>query len=392
MHTILLQNAAICDATQWYKRGDVLVRDGQIAEIGAIAGAVDEIYDLTDYTLLPGLFDAHVHIVTGPIEYNDISLKNWAMSGVTTVRDMGLGNARPLEDYLAWRNTVEVPECAQILTCGRCVAADHGYMHIMGHGDENGIGVKTPAQAAAAVDKLYAAGVDGIKTAMDLDMFREDTPQHSPETIRTIAEKAAEHQLWCAAHVLMARFVPILVENGIPELAHMPLELLSDELLEEMVAKGVAVTPTLCSINAPRPPIPAGDVPPEMRRVMERMESIDTAEQERIAIDNVRRFHAKGGVVAVGTDTMRMESLPRPVGVPVNELRLLHSAGLSVQEVLAAATLNSARVCKVDARLGSVEVGKQANLIAVRSPLDESFDALTHVEFVLNRGVVIKNI
>jgi imidazolonepropionase-like amidohydrolase len=87
---------------------------------------------------------------------------------------------------------------------------------------------------------------------------------------------------------------------------------------------------------------------------------------------------------------MRMEQMPEVATVPIKEFQLLHQAGLSVQEVLAAATLNAAYVCKVDDRLGSIEVGKQANLIAIQTPLDESFEALRHVEFVMHGGTIIK--
>lgn len=109
-------------------------------------------------------------------------------------------------------------------------------------------------------------------------------------------------------------------------------------------------------------------------------------------MDNVRRYHAKGGMLVLGTDTMRMEQMPGAAGVPVKEFQLLHQSGLSVREALAAATLNAARACKVDDRLGTIETGKQANLIAISSELDGTFEALREVGFVMNNGVVIKRV
>jgi imidazolonepropionase-like amidohydrolase len=394
MSTICLKNGRISDARLWNVHSDVLVdkEEGRILEIGpALTG--DEEVDLTGYTILPGLFDAHVHIVTGHIQYNDVALKNWAQAGVLTVRDLGLGDGTHADEgYLAWRETVKRPECAEILTAGQAIAAKGGYMHIMGR-DENGIAVTSPEEARNAIVKQLSEGCDGVKTAMDLDQLDENTPQLSPEILRAIAEAAKNMNVWCCAHVLQSRFLRVLVENGIPEMAHMVTDPIPEDLLDEMAVKRIPITCTLQTINAPRPPLPPellATMPPKMRETIAKIESIDTAQQERDAIENARRYHEKGGILVLGTDTMRMEQMPEVAAVPIKEFQLLYQAGLSVQEVLAAATLNAAYVCKVDDRLGSIEVGKQANLIAIQTPLDESFEALRHVEFVMHGGTIIK--
>lgn len=395
MSTICLKNGSICDGRLWNVKAEVLVdeEEGQILEIGPrLHGDTD--VDLSGYTILPGLFDAHVHIVTGHIQYNDTALKRWAQAGVLTLRDLGLGDGtHACDGYLAWRETVRRPECAEILTAGQAIVAVGGYMHIMGQ-DENGIGITTPEHAREAIIKQLADGCDGVKTAMDIDQMDENTPQLAPETVRAIASAAKSMNVWCCAHVLQSRFLRVLVENGIPEMAHMVTDPIPEDLLDEMAVKNIPVTCTLQTINAPRPPLPpevVASMPPKMREAIKKMESIDTTQQERDAIENARRYHAKGGMLVLGTDTMRMEQTPEVACVPVKEFQLLHQAGLSVQEVLATATCNAAYVCNVSDRLGSVEAGKQANLIAIKSPLDETFEALSHVEFVMNRGVIIKN-
>ena len=391
--TICLKNANICDAVRWNQKADVLVEDGMIREIGENLSG-DTVLDFSGKTLLPGLFDAHVHMVSGPKpEYYAQALRDWAQSGVLTVRDLGLGNTRPTEDYLAWREERTAdPECAEILTAGRAVAAKGGYMHKMG-GQENGIGVETPAEAEAAIRGQISLGCDGVKIAMDEDMMDPHTPQYSPETIRAIAETTRELGVWCTAHVQMSKYLRPLVENGIPEMAHTVLDPIPEDLLREMLEKKIPITSTLQPINVPRPPLPQEEIdrmPPKMREMMKKMEAVDTAQQERDAVENIRRFHAGGGMVVMGTDTMRMDTQPGVASVPLRELRLLHEAGLSVREVIASATINAAKACKVEDRLGSIEPGKQANLIAFDGVLDESFDALGRVNFVMNRGVIIK--
>lgn len=387
--SILLKNARIYGGNT----ADILVEDGKITGIGSFDSA-DEIHDMSGYAaVLPGVIDAHMHIVTGDIEYNDRALRAWAQAGVTTVRDMGIGsdrNEHPTQEFLAYRETIEVPECAHCLTAGRFVAQYHGLNHVMSDGAETGYGCKTPEDAVNAVNELLDMGCDGIKTSIGRGMDGKSVPMET-EKLRAIADTAKARGVWVSCHVLDAEFIPALLEAGMPEFAHMPTDHVPDELLKAMADAGVTCTPTLMSINAPRPPMPKGAKPPKMPPMPKDMPPMKSPqEQENICVDNTRRFLAFGGMVAVGTDTMRMESQPHVACMPVKELQLLHKAGLSVPQVIDAATINAAKLCKIDDQVGSIAVGKQANIIAVKSGIDETFEALSHVEFVMNRGTVIK--
>ena len=389
---ILLKNSKIYGGDT----ADILVEDGRIAGIGSYDTA-DEIHDMSGYaSVLPGVIDAHMHIVTGAIEYNDRALRAWAQAGVTTVRDLGMGNDKtehPTQEFLRYRETIEVPECAHCLTAGRFVAQWHGLNHVMMDGAETGYGVKTPEDAAAAVNELIDMGCDGIKTSVGRGMDGKSEVLDVPK-LRAIADTAKKRGVWCTAHVLDSELVPRLLEAGIPEFAHMPTDHMPDELLRQMADQGVTCTPTLCTIKAPAPPLPKGAKMPPMPKMpagMPPMPKIDKDEQEKTVIDNTRRFVEFGGMVAVGTDTMRMESQPHVACMPVREMQLLHAAGLTVPQVIDAATINGAKLCKIDGQVGSIAVGKQANIIAVRDEIDETFEALSHVEFVMNRGKVIKS-
>lgn len=387
----LLKNASIYGG----QTADIMVEDGIITGISSFDTA-DRVYDMVGYaSVLPGVIDAHMHIVTGDIEYNDRALRSWAQSGVTTVRDLGMGNDKtqhPTQEFLAYRDTIETPEQAHCLTAGRFVAEYHGLNHIMSDGAETGYGCQTPQDAENAVNELIDMGCDGIKTSVGRNMGGDGSVL-SVEKLRAIADTARARGVWCTAHVLDSELVPRLLEAGIPEFAHMPTDHMPDELLKAMADQGVTCTPTLCTIKAPRPPMPEGAAPPKMpdnMPPMPPMPVVDLDTQEQTVIDNTRRFIQFGGMVAVGTDTMRMESQPHVATMPVRELQLLHEAGLTVPQVIEAATINGAKLCKIDHLVGSIEVGKQANIIAVKDAIDESFDALSHVEFVMNRGQVIK--
>ena len=95
--------------------------------------------------------------------------------------------------------------------------------------------------------------------------------------------------------------------------------------------------------------------------------------------------------MAVGTDFMFENPPYQTVGIPVHELRLLRKAGLSLDEIIRAATIDSARVCGVAGETGSIEEGKRADIIAVSAPVDDTFRAFETIPFVMNRGSIIKH-
>lgn len=391
----LLKNCVICDGKQWEVPAHILVDGGLIAEIGAeLSCEADQVIDLGGARVLPGIIDAHVHLVTGPIEYNDVSLKSWARHGVTFVRDLGLGNSNTVARFMEWAETVkDDPECCGFITCGKFVTAKGGYCHIMPDGVEAGIGVETPEEAQAAVEFLHSQGCACVKTTRDPGhggFSGSGLPMPSVDCYKAMVDTGAKYGMPVCVHVLDAAVCPELVEAGVGEWAHMPVDgPVDDALFDRMVDMGVYVTPTICTTvpeaQPKQAPIDFGpDMPPPPPPDPEK-----EAARYAAVVENTRRFHEKGGRLALGTDTMRMESWLEPVGMPVWEMRELYGAGLTVQEVIGAATLNAAHVCGVDGVMGSVEVGKQANLIALRGELDGTFAAMEQVDFVMNRGTVI---
>lgn len=384
---ILLKNAVICDAANWLLKSDILVKDGMIIDLAETIddSLADKIINLQGYKLMPGLIDAHIHLVTGIDEYNDISLKNWAMSGVTKVRDLGLGNSKSIEEFFEWSKPVlKDPSCADFITCGRFVTAVNGYCHIMPDGQELGIGVSTVKETEDIVRKLYKLGCQGIKTCMAKTGFGSDVPlpNINLDMFKAMTETAYGLGMWVCAHVLESEFLPTLIEGGVKEMAHIPKDYASDEILKEMADKNIYVTPTMIttSENTNRPPDPPG-----LSREPELMKK-----QNAAALDNTKRFISFGGKVAMGTDTMRMEVMPRPVGVPVIEMQLLKKAGLDYQGVITAATLNAAAVCGTDDVEGLLKKGYKANIIAIKNDFDEAFSAFENVDFVMNKGEIIK--
>lgn len=107
--------------------------------------------------------------------------------------------------------------------------------------------------------------------------------------------------------------------------------------------------------------------------------------------ENCFRLYQAGGKVVIGTDLMRSRDFSKDAVIPTIELRQLCQAGLPFMEAFKAGTIYAAQVCGTDSEEGTIQVGKLANLIAVKEPLDESFHALDHVPFVMHYGTVIKD-
>ena len=171
--------------------------------------------------------------------------------------------------------------------------------------------------------------------------------------------------------------------GGIGEGAHTPSDAMPDSLIEQMVKNGVSMITT---VGEPQKEIH------DMDRHMnpgKTDEEILAAQLERhnVMLDNLKRFYAAGGLIAIGTDLMMSDEKAR---IPVGELRCLAEVGLSVQEAVACGTVNGVKVCGLSDQ-GLVQEGLLASLIAIPGQLDETFEKLDQPAFVMNQGVILRD-
>lgn len=387
---VLLRGANVCDVNLWQQRRDILVEDGRIKAVEPKITPPDgtEIVDMAGYAaVMPGFIDAHVHLVTKEEDYEHAALENWARSGLTAVRDMGLGGQRSLEAYLDWVAEVNAdPACSRVFTCGPFVCKKEGMGYRKTGGELKAYAADNPAEAAEVVETVLSQGCDGIKLMFGSGMFGKVFPNFGSEELKAIVEHADGYGKWVACHVFEEKFVDTLIDAGVTELAHMPTDPLSDEQIARMVQAGMIITPTLVSSVVPPLPLPGQPARNGESAGAYVPGTYFQKEKYLVASDNVRRFFQAGGTIAMGTDTMRMTELHALPGIPVLELQLLAESGLSVRDVIVSATINAAKACGAEKELGTIEPGKEASLIAVSTPLDSSFQALEKVSFVMNRG------
>lgn len=369
---ILLKNGTV-----WQPGGgcpaDVLVEEEKIVRLAPDipTEGVDQVIDLTGKTVFPGFFNAHVHLygVHGPLP--DELIQKFVTGGVTTVRDMGMTAPGPYEDYQQWRARRTGPEYPAILSAGKFICGPNTYGAVHPSGAKIGYVIEeTPEAAAAAVDAMVDAGAQLIKTGLDYGMDANNPLDYLPEEVfRAICQRARERGVPSSAHITKAGCFVKAARWGLTECAHTSTDHLSDEDIREIAASGIAFDATMSIFD---------------------MVSAQTG--ERImdnVISNTGRLYRAGVPMSVGTDFMSEHPPYQTPGIPLHELRLLSKAGLSVDEIIQAATLDSARLCGVADVCGSMEEGKLANLIAVSGPVDETFRAFEHLPFVMNRGTVV---
>lgn len=362
---ILLKNAKLLDANYYFEAQDVLIDRGYIQSVERSLNASCETIDLNGCILMPGLFDAHVHLCPARVPEDQIfhkeNYKRWVQSGILGVRDMGL-HTRSLDEFDAFQMNINHPDFPFITTYGPFIYAP---------GNSNGPfpSNTTAAEAAALVEQSIRHNVPGVKIMLNME-----SNSQTAEVVKTVAQKAQRAGIKSAAHIYVSADIELLLSCGISESAHSPMDRLPESLIQRMKEADITVVPTVANYY-------------RMYR-----DGMLTKEQYDTTVENIGRCYRSGVRIGFGTDFMLTEDRPY-IGymIPTEEMRIMYQAGIPIQKVIESATQNSAYLCGVEHEMGTIERGKRAALIAVKAPLTEDFKALEDVVFVMNQGFIVKN-
>ena len=353
---------------------DVVVEDGRFAEIGTGLDG-DEQVDVSGRTLLPGLFDTHVHVMIEHIDlwrlvqtpfsyrfYQAIgNLRATLGIGITTVRDAGgadLGLKRALQDGLIAGPRVQLSISMLSQTGGH----GDGWMP---SGNRVQLFPSHPGLPRAVCDgvdevrrtvrEMVRSGAEVIKCATTGGvMSPRDKPEHtgfSPEELDAMVAEARGHGLEVMAHAQGTVGVKNALRAGIRSIEHGIY--LDDEAIELMLEKGAWLVPTLMAATGVVKAAQAGvSIPDESLR-----KALAVIDAHR---DSFRRAVDAGVRVAMGTD-----SGVTPHGDNLEELQLMAENGMSPEQVLAATTSAAAELMGLREELGTIEPGKRADLVVV---------------------------
>jgi imidazolonepropionase-like amidohydrolase len=374
---------------------DVAIENGRIVGLGTGLDGDTEI-DVRDRTILPGLFDCHIHVCVSDVDlWGSVqrpfsrqfyeAAKNLQMTlaiGITSARDAGgadLGIKEAVAD-----GTIAGPR----LQISIIMLSQTG-----GHGDDwypSGAEVPFmgphPGRPSGIVDgvdevrrkvrELHRNGADVIKVATSGGVLSaRDDPRHAhfrPAELEALVEEATAAGMFVMAHAQGADGIKNAVRAGIRSIDHGIY--LDDEAIELMLRRGTWFVPTLVAPQGVLDAVDAGiNLPPAI---------VDKA---RMVIDihraAFRRAVEAGVRIAMGTD-----SGVTPHGKNLRELQLMADGGMTPAAVLEATTRSAAELMGVDDDLGTIAEGKLADLVVVGGDPYDFSDLADRVEQVWQGG------
>ena len=369
----------------------------------SVPNADDKVVNLKNHTVLPGLMDTHVHL-TG--EYNANSrlqrfilneadyafnaakyAKKTLEAGFTVVRNLG----GPFNVTVALRKAIEEGDVPgpKIFTAARSLSSTGGHgdstngwaKHIMGdYGPNEGI-VNSPADARKAVRQRYKDGADWIKitaTGGVLSVAKSgQNPQFTDQELKAIVDTAREYGMRVAAHAHGTEGMKRAVIAGVASIEHGTF--MDREVMKLMKDKGTYFSATILAGDWVGKKAKIDGFFPELVRPK-------ALEIGPIAIKTFAEAYKYGVPIVFGTDTGVSAH-----GDNAQEFALMVKAGMPEMEAIQSATSIAASFLDIADTHGTVEMGKQADIIAVSGNPLEDITEMEKVIFVMKGGTIYKN-
>jgi imidazolonepropionase-like amidohydrolase len=380
--------------------GDIVIEDGRIVEVGVGLDG-DERVDAADRTILPGLFDCHVHLLYRYEDSDELrllytphslhfyrsveNLRTTLALGITTVRDAGgadLGMKRAVEEGVVLGPRMQVSLIMLSQTGGHAddwvPAGGHAPFLPVYPGMPSPI-VDGVEEARRKVRELIRAGADVIKIASTGGVLSPtDDPEHPHlrmDELGEIVTEAAAAGRWVMAHAHGTAGVKNAIRAGVRSIDHGTY--LDDEAVELMQERGTWLVPTLVAGEGTDELVKDGSSisEPVRRKILE---------MGHPELDSFRKAADAGVRVAMGTDCP-----VSPHGTNLRELHLLERNGFTPEQALVAATSSAAQLMGLDAELGTLEPGKRADLVLVEGDPFEFETLAERVRAVYKDGALV---
>ncbi len=375
----------------------IVVRGNRIESIDVAIPAGAQTIDLGDMTLLPGLIDAHTHILLqGDVTSADYdeqlfreSMPYRALRASRAVRialDHGFTSLRDVETEGAMYTDVDVKRAINngIIPGPRLFVSTRAMSLTGGYGPSGyspevtypmGVQIVDGVESARkAVREQIAHGADWIKVYADRSYFVQkdgtlsSIPTFTAEEMKAIVDEAHRLRHRVAAHAMARPGIENALNAGIDSIEHGIA--IPDDLLDMMAAKGVYLCPTLTVTEYVAPG--RGGV---------------WAKIPQYHRDSFQRALRKGVKIAFGTD---VGGFPWDALNEAKEFEYETQYGMTPMQAIQTATRNAADLLGMSDQIGTLETGKLADIVAVPgSPLND-ITALERVGFVMKDGQIYK--
>lgn len=393
------------------ERGAVLIEDDEIVQVGPEKdiripeGAMTTEFNYEGKTILPGLVDCHVHLVGIPdgragdetaVESDEVltlqAAKNARIhlySGVTTIRDCGAKNKTTF--MLKEAVKMGVTPAPRMIICGRPLAI------IGGHLSYFGIQATGIDECRANVRQLMKEGADFIKITATGGSTRTSfpfLPSFNVDELTAIIDETHKFGKHTVAHCASSQGMINVLDAGIDTIVHGYYKepngsyLYRPEISERLVKQNVYVNPTLHQGTESYDAL----IEKAKNRPLtdDEQAKVDTFKAGRdISIENISRMREDGVNLVCGSDSAwnyyKMGEFQKEILTHVE-------IGMSAPEAIRSATIESARSCGVDHIVGTLEQGKQADLLVVDGdPVENITDIFNVVDVFQSGNLVDRN-
>ena len=393
------------------ERGAVLIEDDEIVQVGPEKdiripeGAIATEFNYEGKTILPGLVDCHVHLVGIPdgragdetaVESDEVltlqAAKNARIhlySGVTTIRDCGAKNKTTF--MLKEAVKMGMTPAPRMIICGRPLAI------IGGHLSYFGIQATGIDECRANVRQLMKEGADFIKITATGGSTRTSfpfLPSFNVDELTAIIDETHKFGKHTVAHCASSQGMINVLDAGIDTIVHGYYKepngsyLYRREISERLVKQNVYVNPTLHQGTESYDAL----IEKAKNRPLtdDEQAKVDTFKAGRdISIENISRMREDGVNLVCGSDSAwnyyKMGEFQKEILTHVE-------IGMSAPEAIRSATIESARSCGVDHIVGTLEQGKQADLLVVDGdPVENITDIFNVVDVFQSGNLVDRN-
>jgi len=398
-HWIAVRAGRLFDGTEKLAVNQViLIKGNRIAKVGPAeqvqVPADAEVVDLSHATVLPGLIDAHTHVFGNGNDFdNQILRESYQYRTLTALANaqkdlmVGFTTLRDLKTLGAMYSDVDLRNAIDrgIVTGPRMQVATRG-LQTTGGFIMRGFSPEVPVPSALqVVDSPWAAreavrdqvahGADLIKLYAAYDFhFADDgklvsPPTFTPEEVNAIVDEAHKKGRKVSCHAFAGEGVRNCLNAGVESLEHGAD--LDDGDIKLMVQKGIYLVPTLYHYQLDR------------EHDMKKYGGHSVAE---VSERSFRKALAAGVKVAFGSGVG-----PFPHGTQTKEFEYMVKFGMSPAQAIRAATSEAAQLMGWQDRIGSVQAGKFADLVAIAGDPLADITELERVQFVMKDGHVFKN-
>jgi imidazolonepropionase-like amidohydrolase len=368
------------------ENGFVEIEDGIITKIGKQSDLGEnlnakKIIELKDHTILPGLMNSHAHLawdgthdlaqqsMDDPVEISAYkSCANMLKSlraGITLVRDLGMNRSNLFAKQAIEQGIYPGP---RLKVCGEAIVQTAGHTYWC-------------CREASGADEMRRAVRDQVGGGADLIkiMACHDTLEFTDEELSAVIDETHRNGLYITAHATFDDAISRVTDFGIDCIEHGgPM---SDRTIEKVAKKNIPICTTFSPVVMQSNAELARKYNIPEWKIEERQKIV----KDKSRFDSLVRASEAGIEIIFGTDA-GSPVVPHDAIVP--EMKFMIDLGVVKNnlEAIQSATYRAAKVNKVEDRVGSIEIGKEADLIIVEGRPDENIDDLTKVKQVYING------